>query len=191
MALSSIPTLQRRPPVREPEWAFRWSTVLLKILAVRLPFKASRIKAPSLPYSCRRQRENLPKQTYETAALPKGKEKIIFVDDEASIAEMGRQILERLGYAVTTCTGSRETLELFKDKPDEYDLVITDMTMPKLTGDKLAIELMKIRSDIPVILCSGYSKKINDETASEIGVKAFANKPILIADLAKTVRKVS
>ena len=135
-------------------------------------------------------KESLPKQTYETAALPKGTEKIIFVDDEASIAEMGRQILERLGYTVTPFTSSRETLELFKAKPDEYDLVITDMTMPKLTGDKLAIELMKIRSDIPVILCSGYSKKINDEMTSKIGIKAFANKPILIADLAKTVRKV-
>ena len=78
----------------------------------------------------------------------------------------------------------------FRSKPNDFDLVITDMTMPNMTGDKLAIELMKIRPDIPVILCTGYSKKISDETASEIGIKAFAYKPIVKADLAKTVRKV-
>ena len=81
-------------------------------------------------------------------------------------------------------------MELFRSKPNDFDLVITDMTMPNMTGDKLAIELMKIRPDIPVILCTGYSKKISDETASEIGIKAFAYKPIVKADLAKTVRKV-
>ena len=81
-------------------------------------------------------------------------------------------------------------MELFRSKPNDFDLVITDMTMPNMTGDKLAIELMNIRPDIPVILCTGYSKKISDETASEIGIKAFAYKPIVKADLAKTVRKV-
>jgi DNA-binding NtrC family response regulator len=73
---------------------------------------------------------------------------------------------------------------------DTFALVITDMTMPNMTGDKLAIELMKIRPDIPVILSTGYSKKMSDETASEIGIKAFAYKPVAKADLAKTVRQV-
>ena len=73
---------------------------------------------------------------------------------------------------------------------DDFDLVLTDMTMPNLTGDKLSIELMKIRSDIPVILCTGYSKTISDETALAIGIKAFAYKPFVKADLAKTIRKV-
>jgi two-component system cell cycle sensor histidine kinase/response regulator CckA len=81
-------------------------------------------------------------------------------------------------------------VELFRSKQDDFDLVVTDMTMPNMTGDKLAIELMKIRSDISVIICTGYSKKISGEIASEIGIKAFAYKPIVKADLAKTVRKV-
>lgn len=114
----------------------------------------------------------------------------MLVDDENPIAKMGSQILERLGYAVTIRTSSIEALELYKSKPNDFDLVVTDMTMPNLTGDKLAIELMKIRQNIPVILCTGYSKKISDETANEIGIKAFAYKPIVKADLAKTVRKI-
>jgi PAS domain S-box-containing protein len=127
---------------------------------------------------------------YVSEKLPKGKEHILFVDDEASLAKMGGQILERLGYSVTTRTSSVEALELFQTKPNDFDLVVTDMTMPNMTGDKLAVELMKTRQDIPVILCTGYSKKISDEIASEIGIKAFAYKPVVKADLAKTVRKV-
>jgi CheY-like chemotaxis protein len=122
--------------------------------------------------------------------LPLGNETILFVDDEAPIAKMGSKILEQLGYAVTTRTSSLEALELFRSKPQTFDLVISDMTMPNMTGDKLAGELMKIRSDISVILCTGYSKKISEESAAEIGIKAFAYKPIVKADLAKTVRKV-
>ena len=127
---------------------------------------------------------NLPEQ------LPSGTEHILFVDDELSIAKMGSRMLERLGYSVTTRTSSIEALELFRVKPDAFDLVITDMTMPNLTGDKFAVELMKIRRHIPIILCTGYSKKISDETALEIGIKAFAYKPMVKADLAKTIRKV-
>jgi CheY-like chemotaxis protein len=116
--------------------------------------------------------------------------RILFVDDEFPIAKMGGQILERLGYSVTTRTSSIEALELFQNKPNDFDLVIMDMTLPNLTGDKLAVELLKIRRNIPIILCIGYSKKISDEAASSIGIKAFAFKPMVKADLAKTVRKV-
>lgn len=127
---------------------------------------------------------------YVPEQLPTGTERILFVDDEAPIAKMGGQILERLGYSVTTRTSSIEALELFQGRPNDFDLVVTDMTMPNLAGDKLAVELMKIRPDIPVILCTGYSKKISDEIASELGIKAFAYKPVVKVDLAKTVRKV-
>jgi len=127
---------------------------------------------------------------YEPEQLPTGTEKILFVDDEAPIAKMGSQSLERLGYSVTTRTSSVEALELFRSKFGDFDLVITDMTMPNMAGDKLAVELIKIRSDIPVIICTGYSKKISDESVAEIGIKAFAYKPVVKADLAKTVRKV-
>ncbi|CAB1063571.1 hypothetical protein D1BOALGB6SA_8354 [Olavius sp. associated proteobacterium Delta 1] len=127
---------------------------------------------------------------YEKEKLSSGIESILFVDDELAIANMGRQLLERLEYRVTVRTSSVEALELFKLKPNDFDLVITDMTMPNMTGDQLAVELMKTRSDIPVILCTGYSNKISEEIAKEIGIKAFAYKPIVNPDLAETVRKV-
>lgn len=129
-------------------------------------------------------------QLYEDEELPAGTERILIVDDELPIVKMSSRILERSGYDVTTHTDSLEALELFRSRPGDFDLVITDMTMPGMTGDKLAVEMIKIRPDIPVILCTGYSKKISDETASEVGIKAFAYKPIVKADLVKTVRKV-
>ncbi len=98
---------------------------------------------------------------YETKTLTKGDDHILFVDDEPSIAHMGSRILENLGYQVTTRTNSIIALELFKFKPHDFQLVITDMTMPRMTGDKFALELKKIRADIPIIICTGYRKKIN------------------------------
>ncbi len=121
---------------------------------------------------------------------PTGSERILFVDDELAIARLGRKALERLGYHVTTCSDSNEALERFRRHKNRYDLVITDMSMPQMTGDKLAVEMMKIRKSIPIILCTGYSKKMSSETASAIGIKAFAHKPLEIAELATTVRRV-
>lgn len=83
-----------------------------------------------------------------------------------------------------------EALELFRSRPGDFDLIITDMTMPNMTGAMLAMELIALRPDIPVILCTGYSKKISAEKALNIGIKAFVYKPMVKADLAKTVRKV-
>ena len=103
---------------------------------------------------------------------------------------MSRRLLEQLGYSVTTMTGSVAALELFRSKPADFDIVISDMTMPDMTGDKLAIELIKIRPNIPIILCTGFSKKMSEKKAAEIGIKAFAHKPVVKADLAQTVRKV-
>ena len=127
---------------------------------------------------------------YIKEELSSGTERILLVDDELPIAKMGSQALERLGYQVTVRTSSVEALELFRAKPDGFDLVITDMTMPNMTGDELAVQLIALRHDIPVILCTGYSKNISDEKATKIGIKAFTYKPIVKADLAKTVRKV-
>ncbi len=122
--------------------------------------------------------------------FPTGSERILFVDDELAITRLGRRALERLGYDVTTCSDSNEALERFRRQKNRFDLVITDMSMPQMTGDKLAVEIMKIRKGIPIILCTGYSKKISSETASAIGIKAFAHKPLEIAELATTVRRV-
>jgi signal transduction histidine kinase/CheY-like chemotaxis protein len=126
----------------------------------------------------------------ETEDLPHGSERILFVDDEVSIVKINHQILAGLGYNVTARTSSIEALEIFQSNPNDFDLVITDMTMPNLTGDKLATELMKIRPDIPVMICTGYSKNVSSEKASELGIRAFAYKPLERADLAKMIRKV-
>lgn len=126
----------------------------------------------------------------EAEKIPTGTERILFIDDELPIAELGKKLLEQLGYSVTTRTGSAEALEFFKVNPQEFDLIITDMTMPNLTGDKLAVELMKVRPDIPVILCTGYNKWISNELASSIGIRAFVYKPIITADMARIVRDV-
>ncbi|WP_459918008.1 ATP-binding protein [Desulfocicer niacini] len=115
---------------------------------------------------------------------------ILFVDDEPPIARMGCRMLEGLGYKVTIRTSSFEALELFKTKPDVFDLVITDMTMPSMTGDVLSIEIRKIRSDIPIILCTGYSRKMSEALAKHIGINAFVYKPFTKSDFAKTVRAV-
>jgi PAS domain S-box-containing protein len=127
---------------------------------------------------------------YKAEQLASGMEHILFVDDEAPIAKMGAMNLERLGYAVTPRTSSVEALELFRSRSNDFDLIITDMTMPNLTGDKLSVELMRIRPDIPVIICTGYSNIISKERAEKIGIKAFVHKPIAKAELAKTVRNV-
>jgi len=127
---------------------------------------------------------------FDTMEILMGNEHILYVDDELAIAELGKKMLESLGYHVTTRTSSIEALELFKFRADIFDLVITDMTMPNMTGDRLASEMMKIRSDIPVIICTGYSKNFSDADAIENGIKALQMKPLIKKELAKTVRKV-
>ena len=122
--------------------------------------------------------------------LPSGKECILFVDDEKALVDMGRQMLERLGYSVVPRTSSIEALELFRTRPDQFDLVITDMTMPNLTGKKLARELLNIRSNIPVILCTGFSDQISEEQAHKMGIRKFLLKPMVMQKLAETVRSV-
>jgi len=127
---------------------------------------------------------------HEPEILPPGNERILLVDDEAPIVKMSSRMLEGLGYQVTARFSSTDALELFKARPTDFDLVVTDMTMPDMSGDELAIEMMKIRSDIPVILCTGYSKRISDESVYDLGIKALVNKPFVRADLAKAVRNV-
>jgi len=122
--------------------------------------------------------------------LPTGTERILYIDDEEVLLEIGDQILEELGYEVVPEKSSVQALELFRAEPGRFDLVITDMTMPHMTGDKLARELMKIRPDIPVILCTGHSRLVSEEKAKEIGIKAFVMKPLVMRNLAETVRKV-
>jgi PAS domain S-box-containing protein len=118
-----------------------------------------------------------------------GSERILFVDDEKMLADIGEKVLERLGYDVVSRTSPIEALELFKAKPDRFDLVITDQTMPGMTGDALAKELMRIKPGLPVIICTGYSQIISPARAAEKGIKALVMKPILINDIAAAIRK--
>jgi PAS domain S-box-containing protein len=129
-------------------------------------------------------------ETEPVEKLSTGNERILIVDDEESMAEIGRRRLERLGYRVEAKTNSIEALELFRADPDQFDLVITDMTMPHITGDKLVKEILKIRPDMPTILCTGFSEKIDEEKAKEIGVRQYIEKPFDRGKLSRLVRKV-
>jgi CheY-like chemotaxis protein len=122
--------------------------------------------------------------------LSQGNERILFVDDEKMVAEMGCTMLERQGYKVTGKTSSIDALKTFKSDPEAFDLVITDQTMPNMSGAELAVELLKIRPGIPIILCTGYSKKISEKEAKELGIREFLLKPFDRRQLAKSVRKV-
>jgi CheY-like chemotaxis protein len=128
-------------------------------------------------------------KTELTDLIPGGSESILFIDDESVLAEMGQNILEGLGYTVVSSTNSIDALEMFRTHPHQFDLVITDMTMPGLTGKGLAEELMKIRPDIPIMLCTGYSDLITEEEARNLGITEFIMKPISLREFSQAVRK--
>ncbi len=129
-------------------------------------------------------------ETIGSQPVPTGNERILVVDDEKPITVMLKQMLERLGYRVEIRTNSIEALELFRSRHDMFDLVITDMTMPQMLGEELAAELIRIRPDIPIILCTGFSEKIQDENARNIGVRAVVMKPILRKEMAPLIREI-
>ncbi len=122
--------------------------------------------------------------------IQKGNERILLVDDQDIIVQMIKQMLERLGYHVTARTSSTDALEAFRTQPDKFDVVITDMTMPNMTGDKLAAELIKIRPAIPIILCTGFSEMMSKEKTAALGIKGFLMKPVVMKDLSSIIRKV-
>ncbi len=107
------------------------------------------------------------------------------VDDEIGILSFVKQMLNRIGYHVTPYKSSLEALETLRKFPDKFDLVITDLIMPGITGDKLSAELIKIRSDIPIILWTGGGETFSEEKAVSIGIKSFLYKPILMKDLSQ------
>lgn len=122
--------------------------------------------------------------------LPTGRERILFVDDEKSLIDLGRDLLERLGYTVETRASSIDAIAAFRADPQKYDLVISDMSMPRMSGDELARQIKALRSDIPIILCSGFSDRIDARLKEAIGFSAVLMKPVTYADLAHTVRQV-
>ena len=128
--------------------------------------------------------------TADRKALERGSERLLIVDDEEQIVVMEKEMFTQIGYAVTACLTPEQALETFRKSPDAFDLVITDMTMPKMTGDKLALELLRTRPDIPIILCTGFSERINEEAAKAIGIREYVMKPIVLTEFSETIRKV-
>ena len=131
------------------------------------------------------------KHSFQThTEIKGGTDQILIVDDEEAILTMEKKMLERLGYKVISCTNSTDALEAFRENPDKFDLVITDMAMPNMPGDKLSAELVKIRADIPILLCTGFSETISEEEAESLGINGFLLKPIVMKDLSKKIRDV-
>lgn len=123
------------------------------------------------------------------SSLPGGEEKILLVDDDEMVLEAGKSVLKRLGYDVECKTCAIEALAAFHLHPDKFDLVITDMSMPKMTGLMLAEALLKVRPDMPIILFTGHNDLVDETKAMEIGISAFMMKPSKAVDMAKTIRK--
>ncbi len=117
-------------------------------------------------------------------------EKILLVDDNETILIMEEKMLKILGYQVISNTSSPEALEVFRDSPDKFDLIITDMAMPDMSGDKLAVEIIKIRPDIPVLLCTGFSEIMSEKKAASLGIKGFLMKPVTMKELAQKIREI-
>jgi two-component system cell cycle sensor histidine kinase/response regulator CckA len=120
----------------------------------------------------------------------KGTERILFVDDEDIQVRAMNKLLEHLGYRVVGLTDAREALETFLRQPGAFDLAIMDQTMPHLSGGELAREILRIKPELPVILCTGYSDTLNEEEALAIGIKAFVMKPFSVKEIAETIRRV-
>lgn len=127
-------------------------------------------------------------QEADEQAVCGGTEHILIVDDEPALVDLNKEMLEHLGYEVTACHDSIEALDLFARQPDQYDLVLTDMTMPKLTGDKLAQSLLKIKDQLPIIIYTGFSRQISSEKAEALGIRALLMKPLVKSEMACAIR---
>lgn len=130
------------------------------------------------------------KETAPDVPVPGGDERILFVDDEKLLADMGRQLLERLGYRAIAVTSSQEAFELIKSATEKFDLVITDQTMPDMTGSDLAKAIFTLYPEMPVILCTGYSSTMSREKALAMGIKEYVLKPIVNKDIAQIIRRI-
>ncbi|MCP4546421.1 MAG: PAS domain S-box protein [bacterium] len=134
--------------------------------------------------------EPSPEKSKTIDSIPTGSEKVLVVDDEKAVADLTKKMLEHLGYSVTAITSSLEALELFTSQPHAFDIVLSDQTMPGMTGDMLVRKILEIRPDIPTVICSGYSSEMDAETAENIGVSAYLMKPTGMRKLGDTLRSV-
>jgi CheY-like chemotaxis protein len=124
------------------------------------------------------------------AVIPKGKGSILFVDDEPAIMDIGMEMLQRLGYKVTARSSSTEALEAFRSQPDRFDMIITDQTMPHMTGVELTREVLSIRPGIPIVICTGFSESVSPERAKDLGVREVVMKPMVMSQIAGIIRRI-
>ncbi len=129
-------------------------------------------------------------QDEDSLPLPGGDENILLVDNEAQIIDMEKQMLERLGYQVTAADSGSKASEYFRQQPKHFDLVITDMTMPDMTGLKLSAELLRIRPDVPIILCTGFNETLSEDMIRAIGIRELVMKPVFRNEIAAVIRRV-
>ncbi len=137
-----------------------------------------------------RLKNGITPQTEQAAPLTRGNERILYIEDELQVAEVGRRLLSHLGYQVTAMNSSVEARKVFHSRPQDFDLVITDLTMPQMTGVQLAADFVKIRPDLPIILCSGFNESVSPETARQLNIREFLMKPAKVSDFAKAIRRV-
>ncbi len=134
--------------------------------------------------------EELPEVvSHQPAAIPRGSGTILFVDDEETVMQIGHNMLEALGYTVFSTSSSVRAIEMFSADPGRFDCVITDMTMPHIRGDELALRLLALRPELPIILCTGFSEKISEEQALKMGIRAFLLKPFSMENLGLTLQE--
>ncbi len=130
------------------------------------------------------------RRTDKSEPIKAGFKRILFVDDEEVIVSTAQQMLERRGYRVTPCMGSVEALETFSINPDSFDLIVTDMDMPNMAGVQLSREVKNIRSDIPAILCTGFSHQVSDEKIKDLEIPGVVTKPMTMKEFDEAIRKV-
>lgn len=143
-----------------------------------------RIYLPQIVASAVKHVEQLQQQ------LPRGSEHILLVEDEDAVMELEQTMLENLGYQVSCCKSPIEAVKRVADDASRYDLVMTDMTMPKMNGAELAREVLREAPDMPVILCTGFSELINEEKAKILGIRRYVMKPLILRDIAITIREI-
>jgi CheY-like chemotaxis protein len=135
-------------------------------------------------------REEFKTEVQVSTSLPRGSERVLMVDDEKKLADLGKDILEYLGYMVTMTTSSIEALGIFKAQPDKFDLIISDQTMPQMTGLELSREILRISPGMPIILCTGFSAIATQERSKAAGIRELLMKPLVMRDVAFTIRRV-
>ncbi|MBN1906046.1 MAG: response regulator [Deltaproteobacteria bacterium] len=133
--------------------------------------------------------DGVEKALYDSAIIKTENEHILFIDDETTFMEMAVEMLEKLGYRVTAFSESMAALKAFKARPMEFDLVLSDIEMPFMSGLELVNELHTIHNDIPVVLCTGFSDRITEKRTEELKIKGFLMKPFILSDLSKAIRK--